>query len=87
MAARRSCVLAANDDHEIELFKVELLRESTVISSSLVNRLVGTSSIHVTHHLPKAGKSTRIIHISDSRGTDVRIQLDPAAKVVELPRM
>jgi hypothetical protein len=28
--------------------------------------------------------STRIVHISDARGTDVKLPLDPAAQMVDL---
>ena len=31
--------------------------------------------------------STRIVHISDARGTDVKLPLDPAGQVVDLIRI
>jgi hypothetical protein len=49
--------------------------------------MVGTANIHLTHHPAKDGMRTRIIHISDERGTDARIEVDPQANLVELVRM
>jgi hypothetical protein len=84
MPPLRYFILARNGSDVVELFKLEQVPDRIVIASSLIPSIVETGNIHVTHHPPKRGMSTRIVHISDARGTDVKLPLDPAAEVVDL---
>jgi hypothetical protein len=86
VSSLRYYVLAANGPHVVELFKLEQAPRRAVITSSTLGRMVEIDDIHMTHHPPNGGKATRIIHMSDAKGTDVRIPLEPAADVVELGR-
>jgi hypothetical protein len=86
-ASRRYYIVAKKENDFVELFKLEQLSRSAVITSSLANRMVEVAGIHATHHPPTSSKSSRIVHISDSEGTDERIPLDPSADPIELFRM
>jgi hypothetical protein len=83
----RYYVLATYGSRTVELFKVEQRTNDVVVVPSLANRTVGTTSIHLTHHLPRLGQATRIVHVSDSKGTDERIPLPPEAPYVLIGRL
>jgi hypothetical protein len=87
MPPLRYFILARYGSDVVELFKLEQVPDRIIIASSLIPSMVETGNIHVTHHPPKRGMSTRIVHISDARGTDVKLPLDPAAEVVDLARI
>jgi hypothetical protein len=84
MSRRRYYVVAGRGEHEVELLKVEQTPLRTVIASPLVARMVGTASIHVTHHEPKHGHATGAIHISDARASRALLRVDPSADVIHL---
>jgi hypothetical protein len=87
MPESRYYVLAECGGRIVELFKLVQSSTSAVITSPLLKRLVTVENIHFTHHPPKDGRATRIVHLSDAGGTDERIPLHPAADPVELPRV
>jgi hypothetical protein len=84
MPPRRFYVVAAKEEDEVELFKIEQSPARTVIASSLVASMVGTPSIHITHHEPKDGHPSSAIHISDAHGTRRYEQLGTITTVVHL---
>jgi hypothetical protein len=81
---RRYFILAQRGEDVIELVKIEQTPRRTVIGASLASHAAQTASIHTTHHAATAEKCTRIMHVSDSKGTDERVYLEPNAPVVSL---
>ncbi len=83
----RYFVTATCDGVETEILKFEQSTRSAVIVMSGMGRITDTKSIHITHHRPKRGLPTRIMHMSDASGTDVRHALDPTVRMVELGQL